>query len=32
MKYIIDPHTHTIACNHAFSTLEENVQSAKQRN
>ncbi len=31
MKYIIDPHTHTIACNHAFSTLEENVQSAKQK-
>mgnify|MGYP000985828128 CR=1 FL=1 len=31
MKYVIDPHTHTIACNHAFSTLEENIQCAKQR-
>lgn len=28
MKYLIDTHTHTLACNHAFSTLEENVASA----
>lgn len=30
MKYVIDPHTHTIACNHAFSTLEENIACAGQ--
>jgi putative hydrolase len=28
MKYIIDVHTHTFACHHAFSTLEENIASA----
>jgi putative hydrolase len=31
MKYIIDVHTHTFACHHAFSTLEENVASAKSK-
>ncbi|NMC55807.1 MAG: phosphatase [Eubacteriaceae bacterium] len=31
MKYLIDTHTHTLACNHAFSTLEENVAAAASK-
>lgn len=30
MNIIADFHTHTISCNHAFSTLEENVRGAKR--
>ena len=31
MNYTIDVHTHTLACNHAFSTLEENVAAARSK-
>lgn len=31
MNYKIDVHTHTIACHHAFSTLEENIASAEKK-
>lgn len=30
MKLIADLHTHTVACGHAFSTVEENVRAAKR--
>lgn len=31
MSYIIDLHSHTIACNHAYSTLHENVLAAYEK-
>jgi putative hydrolase len=31
MKYLLDVHTHTLACHHAFSTLEENIASAAEK-
>lgn len=31
MTYLIDTHTHTIASGHAYSTLNEMVQSAKEK-
>ena len=30
MKLVLDPHTHTIASTHAYSTLTENVRHAAQ--
>lgn len=30
MKAIMDLHTHTIACGHAYSTLAENIEQAQQ--
>ncbi len=30
MKIVADLHTHTVACGHGFSTVEENVQAAKR--
>lgn len=32
MKIVADLHTHTIACGHAFSTIQENVLEAKGKN
>ena len=29
MKLIADTHTHTIASNHAYSTVLENIEAAK---
>jgi putative hydrolase len=31
MKFLMDLHTHTVASTHAFSTLMENVKSAKEK-
>lgn len=31
MKLIADTHTHTLACDHAYSTLAENIQAAKRK-
>ena len=31
MKLIADTHTHTIASNHAYSTVLENIEEAKER-
>ena len=31
MKLIADTHTHTIASNHAYSTVLENIEAAKER-
>ncbi len=31
MKHIIDLHSHTVACNHAYSTLHENVVAAYEK-
>ncbi|RGX56585.1 MULTISPECIES: phosphatase [Anaerotruncus] len=31
MEIIAEPHSHTVACSHAYSTLYENVQAAKQK-
>ena len=30
MKYVMDLHTHTIACGHAYSTLQENIARAQE--
>lgn len=30
MKYVMDLHTHTIACGHAYSTLQENIAKARE--
>ncbi len=30
MKLIADLHTHTVACGHAFSTVEENIRAARR--
>lgn len=32
MKYILDMHTHTNACNHAYNTIAEMATSAKEKN
>ncbi|MFI3209762.1 MAG: PHP domain-containing protein, partial [Peptostreptococcaceae bacterium] len=31
MKILIDLHTHTIVSGHAYSTVEENIKSAKEK-
>ncbi|HCX65818.1 MAG TPA: phosphatase [Eubacteriaceae bacterium] len=31
MKIVLDTHTHTIACNHAYSTIEDNAKAAKDK-
>lgn len=31
MTYVMDLHTHTIASGHAYSTLQENIEAARQR-
>ena len=31
MKIIADTHTHTLACSHAYSTLQENIAAAKAK-
>lgn len=31
MEILLDTHIHTIACNHAYSTIEENAASAKEK-
>ena len=30
MKYVMDLHTHTVACGHAYSTLQENIARAQE--
>lgn len=32
MKYVLDIHSHTIASGHAYSTIKEMVEAAKERN
>lgn len=32
MKYMVDSHCHTIACDHAYSTLAENAGAAYEKN
>lgn len=31
MSYVMDLHTHTIASGHAYSTLQENIEAARER-
>lgn len=31
MEIVADTHTHTVACDHALSTLEENIASAREK-
>lgn len=31
LTFVADTHTHTLACDHAFSTMHENIAAAKER-